>query len=136
MVSIFCYSMLPLLLKDDLLMPTIVTVMAFFIACATSFSIFEKTSEEELQLKSFSISIRKYLPCFTFLPRVIQCLVSCLCFKKWFLAYAGTIYCNLLQLCSFKIEHMDPLALFLFFKIVLASYVPILCPILILGSVY
>nr|KAF6443072.1 ALG6 alpha-1,3-glucosyltransferase [Molossus molossus] len=72
------FSMLPLLLKDDLLMPTVVTVMAFFIACATSFSIFEKTSEEELQLKSFSISVRKYLPCFTFLPRVIQhlCLMS------------------------------------------------------------
>ncbi|XP_045691413.1 dolichyl pyrophosphate Man9GlcNAc2 alpha-1,3-glucosyltransferase isoform X2 [Phyllostomus hastatus] len=66
------FSMLPLLLKDDLLMPTVVTMMAFFIACATSFSIFEKTSEEELQLKSFSISVRKYLPCFTFLPRIIQ----------------------------------------------------------------
>nr|KAF6377140.1 ALG6 alpha-1,3-glucosyltransferase [Myotis myotis] len=66
------FSMLPLLLKDDLLMPTVVTVVAFFIACATSFSIFEKTSEEELQLKSFSVSVRKYLPCFTFLPRVIQ----------------------------------------------------------------
>ncbi|CAK6441214.1 unnamed protein product [Pipistrellus nathusii] len=66
------FSMLPLLLKDDLLMPTVVTVMAFFIACATCFSIFGKTSEEELQLKSFSISVRKYLPCFTFLPRVIQ----------------------------------------------------------------
>ncbi|XP_036899365.1 dolichyl pyrophosphate Man9GlcNAc2 alpha-1,3-glucosyltransferase [Sturnira hondurensis] len=66
------FSMLPLLLKDDLLMPTVVTVMAFFIACATSFSIFEKTSEEELQLKSFSISVRRYLPCFTFLPRIIQ----------------------------------------------------------------
>eukprot|EP00069_Balaena_mysticetus_P004388 bmy_00831T0 len=50
------FSMLPLLLKDELLMPSVVTVMAFFIACATSFSIFEKTSEEELQLKSFSIS--------------------------------------------------------------------------------
>lgn len=71
-------------------MPTVVTVMAFFIACATSFSIFEKTSEEELQLKSFSIAVRKYLPCFTFLPRVIQRLVSCLVFKEWFLAYAGT----------------------------------------------
>ncbi|KAM5322901.1 dolichyl pyrophosphate Man9GlcNAc2 alpha-1,3-glucosyltransferase isoform 2-T2 [Glossophaga mutica] len=66
------FSMLPLLLKDDLLMPTVVTMMAFFIACATSFSIFEKTSEEELQLKSFSISVRKYLPCFTFLPRIMQ----------------------------------------------------------------
>ncbi|XP_076976861.1 dolichyl pyrophosphate Man9GlcNAc2 alpha-1,3-glucosyltransferase isoform X3 [Tamandua tetradactyla] len=66
------FSMLPLLLKDELLMPLIVTMMAFFIACATSFSIFEKTSEEELQLKSFSVSVRKYLPCFTFLPRIIQ----------------------------------------------------------------
>ncbi|XP_040483142.1 dolichyl pyrophosphate Man9GlcNAc2 alpha-1,3-glucosyltransferase isoform X5 [Ursus maritimus] len=68
------FSMLPLLLKDELLMPSVVTTMAFFIACAVSFSIFEKTSEEELQLKSFSISVRKYLPCFTFLPRIIQYL--------------------------------------------------------------
>ncbi|XP_037682953.1 dolichyl pyrophosphate Man9GlcNAc2 alpha-1,3-glucosyltransferase isoform X1 [Choloepus didactylus] len=66
------FSMLPLLLKDELLMPLVVTMMAFFIACATCFSIFEKTSEEELQLKSFSVSVRKYLPCFTFLPRIIQ----------------------------------------------------------------
>ncbi|KAM9241760.1 dolichyl pyrophosphate Man9GlcNAc2 alpha-1,3-glucosyltransferase [Dugong dugon] len=66
------FSMLPLLLKDELLMPSVVTTMAFFIACATSFSIFEKTSEEELQLKSFSISVRKCLPYFTFLPRIIQ----------------------------------------------------------------
>uniref|UniRef100_G3U9B7 Alpha-1,3-glucosyltransferase n=1 Tax=Loxodonta africana TaxID=9785 RepID=G3U9B7_LOXAF len=66
------FSMLPLLLKDELLMPSVVTVMAFFIACATSFSIFEKISEEELRLQSFSVSVRKYLPCFTFLPRIIQ----------------------------------------------------------------
>uniref|UniRef100_A0A9L0SC01 Alpha-1,3-glucosyltransferase n=1 Tax=Equus caballus TaxID=9796 RepID=A0A9L0SC01_HORSE len=66
------FSMLPLLLKDDLLMPSVVTTMAFFIACATSFSIFEKTSEEELRLKSFSVSVRKHLPRFTFLPRIIQ----------------------------------------------------------------
>uniref|UniRef100_A0A8C8Z3V2 Alpha-1,3-glucosyltransferase n=1 Tax=Prolemur simus TaxID=1328070 RepID=A0A8C8Z3V2_PROSS len=68
------FSMLPLLLKDELLMPSVVTIMAFFIVCASSFSIFEKTSEEELRLKSFSISVRKYLPCFTFLPRIIQYL--------------------------------------------------------------
>ncbi|KAG8514225.1 Dolichyl pyrophosphate Man9GlcNAc2 alpha-1,3-glucosyltransferase [Galemys pyrenaicus] len=66
------FSMLPLLLKDELLLPSLVTVMAFFIACTTSFSIFEKISEEELQLKSFAISVRKYLPWFTFLPRIIQ----------------------------------------------------------------
>uniref|UniRef100_A0A2K5YVP0 Alpha-1,3-glucosyltransferase n=1 Tax=Mandrillus leucophaeus TaxID=9568 RepID=A0A2K5YVP0_MANLE len=68
------FSLLPLLLKDELLMPSVVTTVAFFIACVTSFSIFEKTSEEELQLKSFSISVRKYLPCFTFLSRMIQYL--------------------------------------------------------------
>uniref|UniRef100_A0A250Y172 Alpha-1,3-glucosyltransferase n=1 Tax=Castor canadensis TaxID=51338 RepID=A0A250Y172_CASCN len=68
------FSMLPLLLKDELLMPSVVTVMAFFIACASFFPVFEKTSEEELQLKSFSISVRKYLPCFTFLPKIIQYL--------------------------------------------------------------
>lgn len=68
------FSMLPLLLKDGLLLPSLVTVMAFFIACATCFSIFEKICEEELQLKSFSISVRKYLPSFTFLPRIIQYL--------------------------------------------------------------
>ncbi|XP_077622262.1 dolichyl pyrophosphate Man9GlcNAc2 alpha-1,3-glucosyltransferase, partial [Crocuta crocuta] len=68
------FSMLPLLLKDELLMPLVVTTMAFFIACTTSFSIFEKTSEEELQLKSFSLSVRKYLPCFTFLSRIMQYL--------------------------------------------------------------
>ncbi|XP_060062317.1 dolichyl pyrophosphate Man9GlcNAc2 alpha-1,3-glucosyltransferase isoform X2 [Erinaceus europaeus] len=68
------FSMLPLLIKDGLLVPSVVTVMAFFIVCATSFSIFEKVSEEELQLKPFSISIRKNLPGFTFLPRIIQYL--------------------------------------------------------------
>uniref|UniRef100_F7GD35 Alpha-1,3-glucosyltransferase n=1 Tax=Macaca mulatta TaxID=9544 RepID=F7GD35_MACMU len=72
-ISIYLH-LLPLLLKDELLMPSVVTTMAFFIACVTSFSIFEKTSEEELQLKSFSISVRKYLPCFTFLSRMIQYL--------------------------------------------------------------
>ncbi|XP_045148133.1 dolichyl pyrophosphate Man9GlcNAc2 alpha-1,3-glucosyltransferase [Echinops telfairi] len=66
------FSMLPLLLKDELLMPSVVTMTAFFIACTNSYSIFEKISEEELQLKSFSISVRKYLPNFTFLPRMIQ----------------------------------------------------------------
>lgn len=79
--------MLPLLLKDELLMPLVVTTMAFFIACTTSFSIFEKTSEEELQLKSFSLSVRKYLPYFTFLSRIMQYLVSCSVFKEWYLAW-------------------------------------------------
>uniref|UniRef100_A0A8C6QRV8 Alpha-1,3-glucosyltransferase n=1 Tax=Nannospalax galili TaxID=1026970 RepID=A0A8C6QRV8_NANGA len=68
------FSMLPLLLKDELLMPSIVTVVAFCTACTTFFPIFEKTSEEELQLRPFAISVRKCFPRFTFLPRIIHYL--------------------------------------------------------------
>ncbi|KAM4872512.1 dolichyl pyrophosphate Man9GlcNAc2 alpha-1,3-glucosyltransferase [Thomomys bottae] len=68
------FSMLPLLLKDELLIPSVVTTMAFFVACTTFFPVFGKTSEEELKLKSFCISVRKYLPRFTFLPKLIQYL--------------------------------------------------------------
>lgn len=73
---IFLYSMLPLLLKDDLLMPSVVTTMAFLVACATFFPMCESPSEEQLQLKSFAVSVRRRLPGFTFLPRIIQYLVS------------------------------------------------------------
>lgn len=68
------FSMLPLLLKDQLLLPSVVTVMAFLVACSTFFPMFENTSEEQLQLKSFAVSVRRRLPGFTFLPRIIQCL--------------------------------------------------------------
>jgi alpha-1,3-glucosyltransferase len=68
--------MLPLLLKDELLLPSVVTVMAFVIACGTFFPMLENTSEEQLQLKSFAVSVRRHLPGFTFLPRIMQCLVS------------------------------------------------------------
>ncbi|CAO2588223.1 Dolichyl pyrophosphate Man9GlcNAc2 alpha-1,3-glucosyltransferase [Lemmus lemmus] len=68
------FSMLPLLLKDDLLMPSVVTTMAFLVACATFFPMCESTSEEQLQLKSFAVSVRRRLPGFTFLPRIIQYL--------------------------------------------------------------
>ncbi|XP_049630389.1 dolichyl pyrophosphate Man9GlcNAc2 alpha-1,3-glucosyltransferase [Suncus etruscus] len=70
------FSMLPLLLKDELFLPSVVTAMAFFMACATSFSIFERASEEELRLKSFSVSVRKYLPWVTRLSRTIRHLFS------------------------------------------------------------
>ncbi|XP_077189595.1 dolichyl pyrophosphate Man9GlcNAc2 alpha-1,3-glucosyltransferase isoform X1 [Paroedura picta] len=66
------FSMLPLLLKDGLLLPYIVTTMAFLTACATSFSIFEKTSEDDLQLKTFSTSVRKYIPWFRTVPNVMK----------------------------------------------------------------
>ncbi|XP_026638142.1 dolichyl pyrophosphate Man9GlcNAc2 alpha-1,3-glucosyltransferase isoform X2 [Microtus ochrogaster] len=68
------FSMLPLLLKDDLLMPSVVTTMAFLVACATFFPVCESISEEQLQLKSFAVSVRRRLPGFTFLPRIIQYL--------------------------------------------------------------
>nr|BAE34254.1 unnamed protein product [Mus musculus] len=67
------FSMLPLLLKDELLLPSVVTVMAFVIACGTFFPMLENTSEEQLQLKSFAVSVRRHLPGFTFLPRIMQC---------------------------------------------------------------
>ncbi|OWK04638.1 ALG6 [Cervus elaphus hippelaphus] len=98
--------MLPLLLKDELLMPSVVTVMAFFIACATSFSIFEKTSEEELQLKCFSTSFLMSVITMILLTMmtvtldppqklpdlfsVLVCFVSCLHFL-FFLVYFNII---------------------------------------------
>ncbi|XP_013929787.1 PREDICTED: dolichyl pyrophosphate Man9GlcNAc2 alpha-1,3-glucosyltransferase-like [Thamnophis sirtalis] len=54
------FSMLPLLLKDGLLLSYIVTMLAFLLVCTTSFSIFEKTAEEDLQLKKLSSYLRKY----------------------------------------------------------------------------
>lgn len=66
------FSMLPLLLKDDLFLPSVVTAVAFYVACATCLSIFERTSEEELRLKPFSVSVRKYLPWVTALPRATR----------------------------------------------------------------
>ncbi|XP_061489274.1 dolichyl pyrophosphate Man9GlcNAc2 alpha-1,3-glucosyltransferase [Rhineura floridana] len=68
------FSMLPLLLKDGLLLSYIVTTLAFLTVCATSFSIFENTSEDNLQLKNVSTSVRKYLPWFKTFSAVIKCL--------------------------------------------------------------
>ncbi|XP_044285830.1 dolichyl pyrophosphate Man9GlcNAc2 alpha-1,3-glucosyltransferase isoform X3 [Varanus komodoensis] len=70
------FSMLPLLLKDGLLLAYIVTTLAFLTVCAASFSIFEKTSEEDLQLKRLSTSIRRYLPWFKNLPKVMKNLMG------------------------------------------------------------
>ncbi|KAM9129254.1 dolichyl pyrophosphate Man9GlcNAc2 alpha-1,3-glucosyltransferase [Pangshura tecta] len=68
------FSLLPLLLKDGLLLAYVVTTLAFLTVCATSFSIFEKTSEEDLQLKSLSLSIRAYIPSFKAFPKIIKSL--------------------------------------------------------------
>ncbi|NXC43220.1 ALG6 glucosyltransferase, partial [Penelope pileata] len=66
------FSMLPLLLKDGLLLPYAVTMPAFLLACVASFSIFEKTSAEDLQLKPFSLSLKRYASWFKPFPRIVR----------------------------------------------------------------
>ncbi|NXL95558.1 ALG6 glucosyltransferase, partial [Alectura lathami] len=66
------FSMLPLLLKDGLLLAYAVTTLAFLSACVASFSIFEKTSAEDLQLKPFSLSLKGYASWFKPFPRIVR----------------------------------------------------------------
>nr|XP_060629638.1 dolichyl pyrophosphate Man9GlcNAc2 alpha-1,3-glucosyltransferase [Anolis sagrei ordinatus] len=68
------FSMLPLLLKDGLLLSYIVTTLAFLMVCGASFSILEKTSEADLKLKMFSASIRNYIPWFKIFPKTMKYL--------------------------------------------------------------
>ncbi|XP_066481500.1 dolichyl pyrophosphate Man9GlcNAc2 alpha-1,3-glucosyltransferase isoform X2 [Tiliqua scincoides] len=68
------FSMLPLILKDGLLQYYLVTTVAFLTVCAASFSILEKTTEEDLQLKTLSTSIRRCIPWFKTFPKVIRSL--------------------------------------------------------------
>lgn len=69
-------SLLPLLLKDELLLPYAVTMPAFLAVCLASFSILEKTSAEDLQLKAFSLSLKGYVSWFKSFPRIVRSLVS------------------------------------------------------------
>ncbi|NXX12818.1 ALG6 glucosyltransferase, partial [Podargus strigoides] len=73
LVSTFS-SMLPLLLKDGLLLPYAVTTLAFLSACLASFAIFEKTSAEDLQLKPFSLSLKGYVSWFKSFPKIVRSL--------------------------------------------------------------
>ncbi|NXP14955.1 ALG6 glucosyltransferase, partial [Thinocorus orbignyianus] len=68
------FSMLPLLLKDGLLLPYAVTTLAFLSVCTAFFSILEKTSAEDLQLKAFSISLKGYVSWFKSFPRIVRSL--------------------------------------------------------------
>ncbi|NXC19335.1 ALG6 glucosyltransferase, partial [Corythaeola cristata] len=68
------FSMLPLLLKDGLLLAYVVTMPAFLSACVASFSIFEKTSAEDLQLKPFSLSLKGYVSWFKSFPKIVRSL--------------------------------------------------------------
>ncbi|KAK9404183.1 dolichyl pyrophosphate Man9GlcNAc2 alpha-C3-glucosyltransferase [Crotalus adamanteus] len=68
------FSMLPLLLKDGLFLSYTVTMLAFLLVCTTSFSIFEKTFEEDLQLKKLSSYLRKYITWFKTFSKVMKSL--------------------------------------------------------------
>ncbi|NWU89186.1 ALG6 glucosyltransferase, partial [Upupa epops] len=68
------FSMLPLLLKDGLLLPYTVTMLAFLSICVASFSILEKTSVEDLQLKPLSLSLKGYISWFKPFPKIIRSL--------------------------------------------------------------
>lgn len=56
--------MLPLLLKDGLLLPYIVTSLAFLLISITLLSALEQTSEEDLKLKQLFTRRRKHMPRF------------------------------------------------------------------------
>ncbi|NXW57000.1 ALG6 glucosyltransferase, partial [Eurystomus gularis] len=68
------FSMLPLLLKDGLLLPYAATTLAFLSVCVASFAILEKTSAEDLQLKPFSLSMKGYVSCFKSFPKIVRSL--------------------------------------------------------------
>ncbi|NXN30856.1 ALG6 glucosyltransferase, partial [Nycticryphes semicollaris] len=68
------FSMLPLLLKDGLLLPYAVTTLSFLSVCTASFSILEKTSAEDLQLKPFSLSLRGYVSWLKSFPKIVRSL--------------------------------------------------------------
>ncbi|NXB58069.1 ALG6 glucosyltransferase, partial [Struthidea cinerea] len=68
------FSLLPLLLKDGLLLAYAVTTPAFLAVCLASFSILEKTSAEDLQLKAFSLSLKGYMSWFKSFPRIVRSL--------------------------------------------------------------
>ncbi|XP_069794419.1 dolichyl pyrophosphate Man9GlcNAc2 alpha-1,3-glucosyltransferase isoform X9 [Narcine bancroftii] len=56
------FSMFPLFLKDGLLLPYIVTSLAFLFVTTKLLSAFEKVSMEDLQLQPFSQSLKRYTP--------------------------------------------------------------------------
>ncbi|XP_012998278.1 dolichyl pyrophosphate Man9GlcNAc2 alpha-1,3-glucosyltransferase isoform X2 [Cavia porcellus] len=70
------FSMLPLLLRDGLLLPSVATTMAFCMACAALLPAWAEASEEALQLGAFLAAVRKHLPYLkpALLPHGIRCL--------------------------------------------------------------
>uniref|UniRef100_A0A4W3HY39 Alpha-1,3-glucosyltransferase n=1 Tax=Callorhinchus milii TaxID=7868 RepID=A0A4W3HY39_CALMI len=56
------FSMLPLLLKDELLLPYVVTSLTFLLASTQLLRPLDSTSTVDLQLQSFSQCLRRYFP--------------------------------------------------------------------------
>ncbi|XP_058887392.1 dolichyl pyrophosphate Man9GlcNAc2 alpha-1,3-glucosyltransferase-like isoform X3 [Acipenser ruthenus] len=63
-LQVTTFSMLPLLLKDGLLLPYIVTSLAFLLISITLLSALEQSSEEDLKLKQLFTRRRKHMPRF------------------------------------------------------------------------
>ncbi|XP_069835509.1 dolichyl pyrophosphate Man9GlcNAc2 alpha-1,3-glucosyltransferase [Dendropsophus ebraccatus] len=72
------FSMLPLLQKDGLVMPYVITTLMFLLGSVAFLSFHEKTSEDCLQMKPFCASVRKYIPWF----RLQESLVKMLFFSS------------------------------------------------------
>uniref|UniRef100_A0A4W3I4N0 Alpha-1,3-glucosyltransferase n=1 Tax=Callorhinchus milii TaxID=7868 RepID=A0A4W3I4N0_CALMI len=60
--SLLFLSMLPLLLKDELLLPYVVTSLTFLLASTQLLRPLDSTSTVDLQLQSFSQCLRRYFP--------------------------------------------------------------------------
>ncbi|KFO91882.1 Dolichyl pyrophosphate Man9GlcNAc2 alpha-1,3-glucosyltransferase [Buceros rhinoceros silvestris] len=60
--------------RDGLLLAYTVTMLAFLSLCLASFSILEKTSAEDLQLKPFSLSLKGHSSWFKSFPKMVRSL--------------------------------------------------------------
>lgn len=98
-------SMLPLLLKDGLLLAYAVTTLAFLSACVASFAIFEKTSAKDLQLKPFSLSLRGCVSWLKPFPKIVRNLVSNLnSYSPHLKLFVALKYLHEATLCSYLNE--------------------------------
>nr|XP_006634979.1 PREDICTED: dolichyl pyrophosphate Man9GlcNAc2 alpha-1,3-glucosyltransferase isoform X1 [Lepisosteus oculatus] len=61
-LQVTTFSMLPLLLKDGLLLPYIVTSLAFLLICMSPLPVLERASEEDMKLRSLFQRITKSVP--------------------------------------------------------------------------
>ncbi|XP_077306690.1 dolichyl pyrophosphate Man9GlcNAc2 alpha-1,3-glucosyltransferase [Lithobates pipiens] len=69
------FSMLPLLVKDELIVAYSITMLAFLLVTAACLSFHEKTSEDAMRLKAFCLSIRKYFTWFTVPESLLRLLL-------------------------------------------------------------